>query len=697
MKVRELARHMKVPQPEYRGFRRLVKDLEREGTLIKLRNGRLAGTQNRNLVRGRLSVTSGGFGFLSPDEPGPDVFLRQTALGSALDGDRVLVRVTLRGGTQTQPEGEVVRVVERAVRVLSGQLRTRGSTAFVEPDDPRFPPTVSISSDGLNQASDGDIVAVRIDDWEPGQPRPIGHIAQVLGRPGDPEVDVLSIVHARQLPLQFPPHVLEQTATIPAQVEPAEIADRVDLRHLNSFTIDPADARDHDDALSVERIDDDRVVVGIHISDVSHYVDEGTPLDHEALSRGTSVYLVDRVIPMLPEPLSSGICSLVPDSDRLTVSVLATFTSSGALVDTRIEQTTIRSRGRLSYEQAQTAIAGDPDPEAATFAEDIRLLERIRSELTRQRIERGSIDLDLPEAEVTLDSHGVPVRIAPRRRLNSHRLIEEFMLLANDTVAQTLAAREVPILYRVHEPPDQQKLDDFAALASVFGHRFPKTVDALAIQTFLKSIEGSKQAPSLNERLLRSMKKAVYQPQNRGHFGLASPCYTHFTSPIRRYPDLLTHRILRETWEGLSGDRAAQLQERLPGIGDLATEREINAQEAERESVKVKQAHYYENRIGDVFEGTITGVRPLGFFVQLDETLVDGLVHVRTLEDDYYLHDPHRAALVGERTKRTFSLGDRVEVTVVRADRRQRQIDFLVNDVTQRTHRGRKPRRPRRR
>tara|TARA_Y100000588_G_scaffold200696_1_gene214386 strand:- start:6269 stop:8419 length:2151 start_codon:yes stop_codon:yes gene_type:complete len=697
MKVRELARHMKVPQPEYRGFRRLVKDLEREGALIKLRNGRLAGTQNRNLVLGRLSVTSGGFGFLSPDEPGPDVFLRQTALGSALDGDRVLVRVTLRGGTQTQPEGEVVRVVERAVRVLSGQLRTRGSTAFVEPDDPRFPPTVSISSDRLNQASDGDIVAVRLDDWEPGQPRPMGHIAHVLGRPGDPEVDVLSIVLARQLPLQFPPHVLEQTATIPAQVDPAEIAARVDLRHLNSFTIDPADARDHDDALSVERIDDDRVVVGIHIADVSHYVAEGTPLDHEALSRGTSVYLVDRVSPMLPEPLSSGICSLVPDSDRLTVSVLATFTSSGALVDTRIEQTTIRSRGRLSYEQAQTAIAGDPDPEAATFSEDIRLLERIRSELTRQRIERGSIDLDLPEAEVTLDSHGVPVRIAPRRRLNSHRLIEEFMLLANDTVAQTLAAREVPILYRVHEPPDQQKLDDFAALASVFGHRFPKKVDALAIQTFLKSIEGSKQAPSLNERLLRSMKKAVYQPQNRGHFGLASPCYTHFTSPIRRYPDLLTHRILRETWEGLSGDRAAQLQERLPGIGDLATEREINAQEAERESVKVKQAHYYENRIGDVFEGTITGVRPLGFFVQLDETLVDGLVHVRTLEDDYYLHDPHRAALVGERTKRTFSLGDRVEVTVVRADRRQRQIDFLVNDVTQRTHRGRKPRGPRRR
>ncbi len=605
--------------------------------------------------------------------------------------------MTLRGGTQTQPEGEVVRVVERAVRVLSGQLRTRGSTAFVEPDDPRFPPTVSISSDRLNQASDGDIVAVRLDDWEPGQPRPMGHIAHVLGRPGDPEVDVLSIVLARQLPLQFPPHVLEQTATIPAQVDPAEIAARVDLRHLNSFTIDPADARDHDDALSVERIDDDRVVVGIHIADVSHYVAEGTPLDHEALSRGTSVYLVDRVSPMLPEPLSSGICSLVPDSDRLTVSVLATFTSSGALVDTRIEQTTIRSRGRLSYEQAQTAIAGDPDPEAATFSEDIRLLERIRSELTRQRIERGSIDLDLPEAEVTLDSHGVPVRIAPRRRLNSHRLIEEFMLLANDTVAQTLAAREVPILYRVHEPPDQQKLDDFAALASVFGHRFPKKVDALAIQTFLKSIEGSKQAPSLNERLLRSMKKAVYQPQNRGHFGLASPCYTHFTSPIRRYPDLLTHRILRETWEGLSGDRAAQLQERLPGIGDLATEREINAQEAERESVKVKQAHYYENRIGDVFEGTITGVRPLGFFVQLDETLVDGLVHVRTLEDDYYLHDPHRAALVGERTKRTFSLGDRVEVTVVRADRRQRQIDFLVNDVTQRTHRGRKPRGPRRR
>ncbi len=701
MKVRELARHMNVSPTDYPGFRRLVKDLEREGAVVKLRNGRLAGTQNRNLSLGRLSVTSGGFGFLSPDEPGPDVFLRRTALGSALDGDRVLVRVTLRGGTQTQPEGEVIRVVERAVRVLSGQLRKRGTQSFVEPDDPRFPPSISVSLDEVaHSAADGDIVAVRIEDWEPGDPRPTARITHILGKPGDPDVDVLSIIHARQLPLQFPPHVLDVIQSVPEAVRPADIEGRIDLRHLNSFTIDPADARDHDDALSVERVEGDRVVVGIHIADVSHYVSEGSPLDHEAISRGTSVYLVDRVIPMLPEPLSSGICSLIPDSDRLTLSVLATFTNAGHLVDTRIEQTVIQSRARLSYEQAQTAISGEPDAEVAAFAQDIRTLEQIRTTLTRQRIERGSIDLDLPEPEVGLDDRGVPTRITTRLRLNSHRLIEEFMLLANVTVAERLSALAVPSLYRVHEPPDRQKLEDFAALASAFGHRFPKSADAIAIQGFLRSIEGTKSAPVLNERLLRSMKKAVYQPKNLGHFGLASACYTHFTSPIRRYPDLLTHRVLRERlWSGLPDDRVAQLEERLPGIGDLATEREVNAQMAERESIKVKQIHYYENRIGDAFEGTIIGVRPLGFFVQLDDTLTEGLVHVRTLEDDYYQYDDRRVTLVGERTGRTFALGDRAEVTVVRTDRKQRQIDFLLNDPE--THRpnndrlkGRKKERP---
>lgn len=700
MKVRELARHMHVSPTDYRGFRRLVKDLEREGALVRLRNGRFSGTQDRNFTLGRLSVTSGGFGFLSPDEPGPDVFLRSTALGSALDGDRVLVRVTLRGGTQTQPEGEVIRVVERAVRVLSGQLRKRGTQTFVEPDDPRFPPAITVSPDEVaNSATDGDIVAIRLDDWEPGNTRPTARLTHILGRPGDPDVDVLSIIHARQLPLQFPPHVLEAVQDVPEIITSADLAGRVDLRHLNSFTIDPADARDHDDALSLERDEIDRLVVGIHIADVSHYVSEGSPLDHEALSRGTSVYLVDRVIPMLPEPLSSGICSLIPDSDRLTLSVLVTFTDEGNLVETRIEQTVIRSRARLSYEQAQTAIVGEPDPQVAAFADDIRLLERIRAKLTDRRIGRGSIDLDLPEPEVCLDDRGVPTRITPRLRLNSHRLIEEFMLLANDTVAERLSYMAVPSLYRVHEPPDRQKLEDFSAIASAFGHRFPKAVDAVAIQGFLKSIEGTKEAPVLNERLLRSMKKAVYQPKNLGHFGLASRCYTHFTSPIRRYPDLLTHRILRERlWSGFSNDRVAQLEERLPGIGDLATEREVNAQQAERESIKVKQIHFYENRIGDVFEGTIIGVRPLGFFVQLDDTLTDGLVHVRTLEDDYYQYDERRVTLVGERTGRTFSLGDRAEVTVVRADRRQRQIDFLLNDRPKdEGRRGRRPRRTRRR
>ena len=674
---------MKVPDDDYRAFRRVVKELEKDGAIIRLRNSRYAPVRSRNLITGRLSLTSAGFGFVSDEGSDLEVFIPATSLGSAYHTDRVLVKVTDRGGRRAQPEGEITKVLERGLTEWVGTFHRKGRFCYVEPNDSRFGSVITIPPGLTEDADHGETVAVKIEAWDALQRNPEGRVSERLGDQDNPQVDARTIILAHQLPREFPQHVVSAAENIPRQVPREEIEGRTDLRNLICFTIDPATARDFDDAVSLESMSNGNCRVGIHIADVSHYVTEGDSIDQEALARGTSVYLVDGVVPMLPERLSNEICSLLPNQDRLAFSVFAEFNGHDAMVSTKIVPTVINSNARLTYEQAQEAIEGKNH--LGPIGDIVRDLERLRKTLTKHRLEKGAVDFDLPEPEFELDASATPISIKERKRLSSHRLVEEFMLLANRIVAERLTDSDVPSLYRVHGTPDPDRLEAFKGLAASLGVRIPggRFNTGKAITEFLQSVSDRRVATLLNERLLRSMKKAEYTPRNTGHFGLAMADYTHFTSPIRRYPDLLTHRILHEHLSGtLSRERSEALAERLPHIGELATRREIIAQRAEWDSIKIKQARYLSERLGETFEGTIVNVRAMGFFVRIDDVLADGLIHVRTLHDDYYQFNERDVSLTGERKGRTFRLGDRINVDIARADWKQRQIDLVLTEET---------------
>ena len=703
LKIRELAKEMRVSDDEYRPLHRLVQELERDGTIVRLRGSRYAPTQNHNQVTGRLSVTSAGFGFVSAEGSNLEIFVPASGMGSAHHTDRVLVKVTDRGGRRAQPEGEVTKVLERGLTEMVGTFHRRGRFCYVEPADARFGSVINIPQGQTDDAEHGEIVAVKIETWDTHHSPPEGRVSERLGSDSDPQVDAKAVILSHRLPRAFPPHVESASEQIQDEIPQAEIDVRLDIRDQLCFTIDPASARDFDDALSLEEMDPGGWRVGIHIADVSHYVREGEPIDHEAMARGTSVYLVDSVVPMLPERLSNNICSLKPNEDRLAFSVFVEFDAADTIIGTDIRSTIIKSHARLTYEQAQEAIEGRED--FGNIGDAVRTLEGLRLELTRARLDKGAINFDLPEPEFELDQTSTPVSIKARERLNSHRLIEEFMLLANRVVAERLTEDTVPALYRVHGGPDPESLEAFKVAAASFGVRIPgQLTNGKAITDFLNSVKDKRIATVLNERLLRSMKKAEYTPKNIGHFGLAMADYTHFTSPIRRYPDLVTHRILREhLTQGLSQDRRDVLTERLPSVGELSTEREVVAQEAEWDSIKIKQARYLSERLGEVFSGTIVNVRGMGFFVRIDDVLADGLIHVRSLNDDYYIYDEANASLVGERSGRAFRLGDLVDVEIAKADWKQKQIDLVLEEDARPvdrprrngSRRGRRGRRPR--
>ena len=681
LKARELARALQVPQAEYRAFRQLLKDLEQEGVLVRLRSNRYGPPEKLNLTAGRLSVNPDGFGFVSRDTGGPDIFVNESSLKTALHGDRVVIRVTNYAGRRNQPEGEIVRVLERAVKSVVGTYRFSDRFGFVEPDDPRLTRDIYISPEDSNGATEGQKVVAHIEAWTTGRSNPEGRIVEILGDAGDPGIDILAVVKEYDLPIAFPPHIQAAAEEIPDEIPASEILNRLDLRSLACVTIDPADAKDHDDALSLETLDNGTFRLGIHIADVSHYVTEGSLLDHEALTRGTSVYLPDRVIPMLPERLSGDLCSLLPQKDRLAFSVLVNLNSEAKIQNVEIAESVIRSRARLSYEEVQQVFdnAQNLPEQVRPHAGMLRKMETLRRQFTSRRARRGAIDFNIPEPRIILDEKGNTVDVERRERLDSHRLVEEFMLLANETVARRMEELDVPILFRVHDRPDKVRLETFSKMAAGFGYRFPRVdrITPAGIQKFLQTLTGKRSGDVLNAYLLRSMKKAIYTPENIGHFGLACDSYTHFPSPIRRYPDLLTHRLVREA-NTLTEQRKAQLKERLPTIGDLATKREIVAQEAEWDAIKIKQIRFLEKRVGEHFKATIVSVRAMGFFAQLDECLIDGMVRVSSLADDYYIYQETRGALVGERTGRTFRMGDSVVVELARADLQTRRIDFLL-------------------
>jgi ribonuclease R len=680
LKAKELARALDVAQEEYGRFKALLQRMEDDGSLYRVQRQRYAAPERINLTVGRLQSRRNGSGFVIPDSGGDDIFIPVEAIGSARDGDRVIARIERRRRGQ-RTEGTIIRVLERARQSVVGTFHraTRGRgdpIGYVVPEDPRMGPDVIVGPDSSGEATEGDIVVVRMLEWGEGRRAPLGEVERVLGRPDSPGVDILAIIHGHELPLEFPDAVTREAERLGSRgVSAADLAGREDLRDRLIFTIDPADAKDHDDALSIREVDEGWEV-GVHIADVSHYVREGAPLDTEAALRGTSTYLVDRVVPMLPHALSAGLCSLRPEEDRLAMSLDVVLDADGQVLRHRLYRSVIRSRHRLSYEQAQGVLEGAATIDPATDGA-LRQLSGLARRLREQRFSRGSLDFDLPESRVVLNAAGEPTDIQRLQRLESHRLIEDFMLLANETIAARAEAPQLPFIYRVHERPDERRLQQLAEFAATFGHRLPSRAGPRDLQALLERVRGRPEEALLSTAVLRSMKQARYSPDNAGHFGLAAHHYTHFTSPIRRYPDLVIHRLCARYF--IECERPGPgLAEALASVARLSSERERVAVAAERDSIELKKVEFMERHLGDEFDGTVSNVRAFGFHVLLDAFHVEGLVHVSSLADDYYIYVEDRFELVGESRGQRFRVGDRVRIQVAAVDREARHIDFVL-------------------
>ncbi len=698
LKLRELAKKMEIPEGEYGSFRRMIRAMLRDGLLVKIKRGKIGLPDRANLVVGRLVSGRNGYGFVVPEDKSEDVYIKGENMMNAFHGDKVVVRIlrTRRGPAR---EGSIIKILKRAKQSLVGTYHKGKFFDYVEPDDRKITKDIYIAPDNSKGASNGQKVVVSLLDWVDVNMGHEGKIVEVLGYPDEPGMDILSLIKEFGLPLSFPEEVEQELGDLPEKVEKKELQRRLDLRNKNCFTIDPVDAKDHDDAVSLEIEPNGNYLLGVHIADVSYYMKEDSDLDREALKRGTSVYLVDRVIPMLPEKLSNNVCSLKPNRIRLTFSVILELTPQGERLGYEIKESVIKSKAKLNYDEVQKLFdSGYVSRSIKGLENDLLAMRNLSRKLLEKRLAKGSLDFDLPEAHVVLGKDGRVQDILEVARLESHRLIEEFMLLANRTVAEHVSRLAVPFLYRIHEEPDQDRMEAFSDFVATLGYSFKVSgkIRPKKIQRFLKSLEGKPEESLINEILLRSLKKAYYGPENIGHFGLAFSHYTHFTSPIRRYPDLLVHRLLKELQEGkYTFKRQSKLVRRLPKIGEITSERERLADEAERESIKIKQIEFMQDKLGEEYDGLICGVVPFGFFVRLDNLLAEGLVRVSSLDDDYYLFDERGKRWVGRRNKRIYKLGDRVRVQVVRVDKDQKQIDFVLAGRSVRTPRGRRKKRRR--
>jgi ribonuclease R len=678
---KEIAKSLNVKDNQrYRIFRDVLQELDEGGLVERVKGGqyRHRKARRRNVVEGTITVNPGGFGFVAVEGGGPDVYVPQNRMKTALDGDRVRLELAapIRGGhDEPRRQGEVVEVLERGRTETVGTFDRMGHFAFVKPDDPRLTRDIYVPREDFNGAQEGDKVVVSIDVFDDPKASPEGRVLAVLGPASDPRVAVLAVAIAHGAPSDFPEEVEEDAARIPVEIPPEEITRRLDLRGKRVFTIDPVDAKDFDDALHIERLDNGDYEVGVHIADVSHYVAEGTALDEEAYARGTSTYLVDRVIPMLPEKLSNGVCSLRPREDKLTFSCLMTVSPRGVVHNYRIAETVIHSQERFTYEEAQRIIEGGATEHP--LKDDVLLAACLARALTKRRMAAGSVDFDIPEVRVVLDEEGSPVEVVRRERKEANRLIEEFMLLANRAVAEEVGKKQKrPFVYRIHDAPDPEKIRTLAEYVRAFGYRLEITegnVSRHDLNALLHHVKGTPEEPVIETAAVQAMAKAIYSPHNVGHFGLGFSYYTHFTSPIRRYPDLIAHRLLKRYAEGGEAASVETLETQCKHL----SARERAAADAERESVKLKQVEYVARHLGDVFDGVVVGVTNFGVFVEMSALLTEGLVHVRDMDDDYWEYDARQYALVGTHTRRAIRLGDAVRVQVVAANVETRKVDLL--------------------
>jgi len=661
-----------------RQIKNILGELVREGRLAKHRGNRYE-VAKRNLIDGTFVMHRDGYGFVIPIERTEnidgDIFIPPPLVGSAMNGDKVKAEITFRkaGG---RAEGRVVTVEKRARDTIVGQLRFDGEVFFVAPADEKLPPKVLVTDDASEHKDK--IVEVEITKFPTETRWPAGRIVSVIGFIDDPNVETQVIIKKFGLPTTFPKEVEDEAAALPDSVTDKDLAGRDDFRKRNTITIDPKTARDFDDAIDVEVLPNGTYQLGVHIADVSHFVPSGSLMDIEARNRGTSVYFPDRVIPMLPEKISNRLCSLNPKVDRLALSVMMHLSRAGEILDYSFHKSIIHSKERMTYEDVQEVLNGNAIIERrySQVATQIRTIARVAEIIQQRRQHRGAIDFDLPEPMLTYDEQGVVTGITKSIRLFSHRIVEEFMVLANEVVARHLEENDIPSLYRVHEEPDPAKVEIFAEIVSGFGLKFePRTARPRDFQEFISSIEGRPEERMLSYLMLRSFKQAKYSEENIGHFGLASDSYTHFTSPIRRYPDLIVHRILKSAM--LRRAKIPIQAEQLEEIASESSERERQADQAERELFEWKKMLLMEQHLGDTFEAIIIGVWRDGFAIELIDFFVEGFIPVTELRNDSYQLDQTSRALIGRRSKNRFRIGDRIMVQVVRVDKLLRRAYFV--------------------
>jgi ribonuclease R len=692
--ARELARVLRVPHDERVGFKRDLKRLVASGQLVQVRGNRFALPDSENLVAGRLQANPGGFGFVIPDDESDeargdrrDIFVAAANLAEAMHGDRVLVRVERQ--TPRGLEGRIVRILERAHDTIVGRFETDAAgLAYVVPFDRRITSDIHVPSGQGGAAEPNDMVVVQITRWPTATRGPVGRVVEVLGNIDEPGVDTQIIIRKHNIPDAHSDEAVTEARRLGGSVKPADIRGRTDFRPLTTVTIDGEHARDFDDAITLEKLPNGHYWLGVHIADVSHYVPEGGALDEEAYERGTSVYFTERAVHMFPSELATGLCSLNPHVDRLVQSCLMEVDRRGQVLRYEMHDGVINSNARMTY-TAVNAILTDRDPQAmAEYQVLVPLFEQMGELfeiLNARRRRRGSIDFDLPETEVILSEYGEIEAIVPAERNIAHRLIEEFMLLANETVAGHLVDQGMPSLHRVHEAPDVKKVAEFEAFIEPLGYGLGATGRSVTPKNFQKLVDrirGTPEERPIAAVMLRTMQKARYDAVSLGHFGLAAEHYTHFTSPIRRYPDLVVHRTLRESRRGQVTDaRREELQEDLPEIAKHTSDMERRADDAERELLQWKKVRFMADKVGDEYEGYITGVAAFGLFIELIEHFVEGLVHISSMADDFYRFLEQQHVLRGEHTKKVYRLGDKVRVQVVRVNMERRQVELGLVEI----------------